>query len=174
MLPAKRQEIYRLIQATHIHGSPDGPWFFIIARNDPEHQRYQLIGITDTSMLRPQVFALQEGEVQIGLICSEKQAIDATLSSLAQEDPRFCPVADHYWNARGGSYTDGGAYIFSLEPKNGHHVLTCYDKFGVPKTLPWHQKSWGGDVPEISEEKGEEIAAEINAALRRRHRPDPV
>ncbi|MBW1936551.1 MAG: glutamate synthase, partial [Deltaproteobacteria bacterium] len=33
-LPAERQEIYRAIQATHIHGSPDGPWFFIIARND--------------------------------------------------------------------------------------------------------------------------------------------
>ena len=30
-------------------------------------QNFQLIGITDTSMLRPQVFALQEGEVQIGL-----------------------------------------------------------------------------------------------------------
>ena len=54
-------------------------------------------------MLRPQVFALSDsGEVQIGLICSEKQAIDATLRSLAQEDPRFCPVADKYWNARGG------------------------------------------------------------------------
>ena len=42
-------------------------------------------------MLRPQVFALQEGEVSIGLICSEKQAIDATLASLAGEDPRFRP-----------------------------------------------------------------------------------
>ena len=65
-------------------------------------------------MLRPQVFALQDGEVQIGLICSEKQAIDATLQSLAAEDPRFCPVADRYWNARGGSYTDGGAFIFTV------------------------------------------------------------
>ena len=164
-LPAHRQEIYRLIQATHIHGSPDGPWFFIIARNDTENQRYELVGITDTSMLRPQVFALQSGEVQIGLVCSEKQAIDATLSSLAQEDPRFCPVADLYWNARGGSYTDGGAYIFSLERQNGHHVLTCYDKFGVPKNLPWHQKSWGGDVPEVSEERREAIAAEVTSHL---------
>ena len=34
-LPAEKQQIYRHIQATHIHGSPDGPWFFIIARNDP-------------------------------------------------------------------------------------------------------------------------------------------
>ena len=76
--------------------------------------------ITDTAMLRPQVFALQEGEeVSIGLICSEKQAIDATLASLASEDPRFTPVADVYWNARGGSHTDGGAFLLTLSPKNG-------------------------------------------------------
>ncbi len=66
-------------------------------------------------MLRPQVFALQKGEVEIGLICSEKQAIDATLQSLAREDPRFGTVADRYWNARGGSYTDGGAFIFNVQ-----------------------------------------------------------
>jgi len=60
-----------------------------------------MLGITDTAMLRPQVFALSDsGDVQIGLICSEKQAIDATLRSLAKEDPRFCPTADKYWNAR--------------------------------------------------------------------------
>jgi len=165
LLPARRQELYRLIQATHIHGSPDGPWFFIIARNDPERQRYELIGITDTSMLRPQVFALQEGEVQIGLICSEKQAIDATLSSLSSEDPRFCPVADLYWNARGGSYTDGGAYIFSLEPKNGRRVLSCHDKFGQPKTALWYQKPWSGYVPELTPERQEEIAAQLQPLL---------
>jgi glutamate synthase domain-containing protein 1/glutamate synthase domain-containing protein 3 len=165
LLPVRRQEIYRWIQATHIHGSPDGPWFFIIARNDPEQRRYELIGITDTSMLRPQVFALQDGEVQIGLLCSEKQAIDATLSSLAQEDPRICPIADVYWNARGGSHTDGGAYIFSLEPHNGRHVLHCYDKFGVPKTLPWHQKPWSGQVPELLPERQEELTAELRPLL---------
>ena len=32
-LPPEKQAIYRQIQATHIHASPDGPWFFIIARN---------------------------------------------------------------------------------------------------------------------------------------------
>lgn len=165
LLPAKRQEIYRLLQATHIHGSPDGPWFFIIARNDPEKQRYELIGITDTSMLRPQVFALQDGEVQIGLLCSEKQAIDATLNSLAQEDSRFCPVADLYWNARGGSHTDGGAYIFALQPQNGRYVLTCTDKFGVPKTVPWYQKPWRGDIPEVAPERQEELEATLRPLL---------
>ncbi len=91
LLDPERQRIYRHLQTTNIHGSPDGPWFFIIARNDPERNRFELIGITDTSMLRPQVFALQDGEVQIGLVCSEKQAIDATLESLAAEDSAVLP-----------------------------------------------------------------------------------
>ncbi len=132
-LPPEKQLIYREIQATHMHASPDGPWFFIIARSQGD--RFQLLGITDTAMLRPQVFALSDsGDVQIGLICSEKQAIDATLRSLAEEDPRFCPVADKYWNARGGSSTDGGAFIFTVQPGGngytGRMRLSCTDKFG--------------------------------------------
>jgi glutamate synthase domain-containing protein 1/glutamate synthase domain-containing protein 3 len=133
LLPAQKQELYKAIQTHHVYSSPDGPWFFIIARNDVQNNQFQLIGITDTAMLRPQVFALQEGEVQIGLICSEKQAIDATLSSLEREDPRFRPIADKYWNARGGSYTDGGAFIFSLKDTgdgSGNKQLICTDKFG--------------------------------------------
>ncbi len=133
LLPAKKQALYKAIQTHHVPSSPDGPWFFIIARNDPSNDQFQLIGITDTAMLRPQVFALQEGELQVGLICSEKQAIDATLKSLEKEDPRFRPIADKYWNARGGSYTDGGAFIFSLKNKGGgpeNMELTCTDKFG--------------------------------------------
>ncbi len=139
-LPLKKQRIYRYIQSVHTQCSPDGPWFFIIARNNPYEHNFQLIGITDTAMLRPQVFALQEGPVQIGLICSEKQAIDATLQSLASEDSRFCPVADKYWNARGGSATDGGAFIFTVKDSannDGTKELTCTNKFGeVIKTQP--------------------------------------
>jgi len=130
MLPAEKQALYKAIQTHHVGASPDGPWFFIIARNDVKNDQFQLIGITDTAMLRPQVFALQEGEVQIGLICSEKQAIDATLISLEREDPRFGPIADKYWNARGGSYTDGGSFIFSLKDTAEGMKLTCTDKFG--------------------------------------------
>ncbi len=132
MLPEEKQALYKAIQTHHIPSSPDGPWFFIIARNDARNEQLQLIGITDTAMLRPQVFALQEGEVQVGLICSEKQAIDATLLSLQREDPRFRPVADKYWNARGGSYTDGGSFIFSLKDKEdgSGKQLICTDKFG--------------------------------------------
>ena len=165
LLPPERQRIYRHLQTTNIHGSPDGPWFFIIARNDPERDCFDLIGITDTSMLRPQVFALQEGEVQIGLICSEKQAIDATLTSLAAEDRRFCPVADLYWNARGGSATDGGAFIFSLEAKNGGRVLTCRDKFGKAKSVPWYQRPWDGTVLEVRSDEDSEVGRQVKAHL---------
>ncbi|MGD1119169.1 MAG: glutamate synthase [Dehalococcoidales bacterium] len=141
-LPRDKQALYRAIQATHIHSSPDGPWFFIIARSLPQAEKFQLMGITDTAMLRPQVFAFDDGEVQVGLIASEKQAIDATLASMSQEDSRICPIADRYWNARGGSHTDGGSFIFSLDKeKTGKYKLTCADKFAVPVQLPSGQET---------------------------------
>lgn len=152
LLPAEKQRIYRHIQSCHLAASPDGPWFFIIAQNDVRNRRFQLIGITDTAMLRPQVFALQEGQVQIGLICSEKQAIDATLQSLAAEDPRFEPVADRYWNARGGSATDGGAFIFSVtngDASTGVKQLTCTDKFGEPVRVTTPAKSMRVSTPDL-------------------------
>jgi glutamate synthase domain-containing protein 1/glutamate synthase domain-containing protein 3 len=126
LLPEEKRKIYRAIQRSHIHASPDGPWFFIIGQTNTGEKSFQLLGITDTSMLRPQVFAFQENGVNIGLVASEKQAIDATLRSLHQEDKRFLPYADLYWNARGGSYTDGGAFIFTV--KENELVIT--DKFG--------------------------------------------
>lgn len=135
-LPEEKQKTYRAIQAAHIHGSPDGPWFFIIARNDIKNKQLQLLGITDTAMLRPQVFAFCDGDVQVGLIASEKQAIDATLQSLFKDDPRICPVADKYWNARGGSHTDGGAFMFNLTGEPGSIRVSCTDKFGSPVSLP--------------------------------------
>lgn len=143
LLPPEKQHIYRYIQSAHIHSSPDGPWFFIIARNNPYENYFQLIGITDTSMLRPQVFALQEGDVQIGLICSEKQAIDATLQSLSAEDSRFCPIADKFWNARGGSATDGGAFMFTVKDAgkgDGSKELICTNKFGEVVRTPQGQQ----------------------------------
>jgi glutamate synthase domain-containing protein 1/glutamate synthase domain-containing protein 3 len=126
LLPEVKKRIYRAIQASHIHSSPDGPWFFIIGQTNKKEKSYKLLGITDTSMLRPQVFAFQENGVSIGLVASEKQAIDATLRSLHEEDKRFLPYADMYWNARGGSYTDGGAFIFTIKDQK----LIVTDKFG--------------------------------------------
>ncbi|HEV3253114.1 MAG TPA: hypothetical protein VG033_01820 [Candidatus Acidoferrales bacterium] len=132
LLPAEKQEIYHWLQTVHLHGSPDGPWFFLIAQSAQAERAYRLIGITDTSMLRPQVFALQEGEASIGFAASEKQAIDAALQSLAAEDGRFWTHADKYWNARGGSHTDGGAFIFTVrEDEKGKGRLECTNKFGA-------------------------------------------
>ncbi len=131
LLPEDRRELYRMLQAVHIHGSPDGPWFFLIAQSDPNTRAKRLIGITDTSMLRPQVFAIQIGSVSIGFAASEKQAIDAALESLAGEDPRFWSRADLFWNARGGSHTDGGAFTFTVAPNGGSPPeFFCQDKFG--------------------------------------------
>jgi glutamate synthase domain-containing protein 1/glutamate synthase domain-containing protein 3 len=130
LLPPEKQRLYQLLQTVHMHGSPDGPWFFLIAQSDMRKHAYRLIGITDTSMLRPQVFALQQGTASIGFAASEKQAIDAALESLAQDDSRFWSRADLYWNARGGSHTDGGAFIFNVQPGgSGKPALLCTDKF---------------------------------------------
>ncbi len=182
-LPFEKQRIYRQIQAAHIHGSPDGPWFFIIARTDVKNEQFQLIGITDTAMLRPQVFALQKGDVEIGLICSEKQAIDATLVSLAKEDRRFGTIADEYWNARGGSYTDGGAFMFTVkESSPGKMDLTCTDKFGrvidvpkeqipldfsskLPRRPTCHVDHLRGIVRELSHKKVEKLFSDITGYL---------
>ena len=140
LLSEEKRKIYRAIQATHIHGSPDGPWFFIVGRNCFYDSKLQLMGITDTSMLRPQVFALVDGDVQIGLIASEKQAIDSALKSISSEFPSVPYYADSYWNARGGSHTDGGAFIFSLFDEKdvpGKKRLICTNKFGSVVSAPY-------------------------------------
>jgi glutamate synthase domain-containing protein 1/glutamate synthase domain-containing protein 3 len=184
-LPAEKRRIYRQIQAAHIHASPDGPWFFIIARSLAETRQFQLMGITDTSMLRPQVFALQEGEVSIGLICSEKQAIDATLASLAAEDPRFTPQADLYWNARGGSQTDGGAFLMTVSPSDqakpgangskngngkaaalGHYTLEVSNKFGAPVALPPGQSHCNLSLPAKKPANTSADSAALDEAIR--------
>ncbi len=160
LLPEEKQRIYKLVQRMHVHSSPDGPWFFIIAQSSPDKDMYNLLGITDTSMLRPQVFALQEGEVSIGLVASEKQAIDATLESLSRDNPLFRPVADRYWNARGGSYTDGGAFSFTLTGKDGAYSLACTDKFGTAVTSP--KESVERDKTAVKSEVYDEIIKQVH------------
>jgi glutamate synthase domain-containing protein 3 len=142
-LSKRRQRIYRAIQAAHLHGSPDGPWFFIVARAEPETGIPQLVGITDVSMLRPQVFCLYEGERSYGAIASEKQALDAFFEEIASQDTGVPPLADRYWAARGGSCTDGGAFVYTLKRENGATTLDVRDKFGNAvngKRLPGTEK----------------------------------
>jgi glutamate synthase domain-containing protein 1/glutamate synthase domain-containing protein 3 len=148
LLPEDRRRLYAMLQSTHIHGSPDGPWFFLIAQSEPRTGAKRLIGITDTSMLRPQVFALQEGEASIGFAASEKQAIDAALGSLAAEDARFWSRADLTWNARGGSHTDGGAFTFTVEPDGpSGRRLVCADKFGRRIRADGSKRAPGAGAP---------------------------
>ncbi len=174
MLPEAKREIYRAIQATHIHGSPDGPWFFIIGRNSYYEGRLQLMGITDTSMLRPQVFALVDGEVQLGLIASEKQAIDAALRSISQDFPSVPGCADLYWNARGGSHTDGGAFVFSLFPeqsaKSGMRLI-CTNKFGAPVTAPSYDWDKKDDLELSTRLPSKPKASELGKEIIARKRP---
>jgi len=129
-LTKQRQRIFRAIQSAHMHGSPDGPWFFIVARAESGTGAPQLIGITDVSMLRPQVFSLREGDKSYGATASEKQALDAFFEEIATKDPSVPPMADKYWAARGGSCTDGGAFVYTLKTKNGKTFLDVRDKFG--------------------------------------------
>ena len=128
---------------------------------NPTNSYLQLIGITDTAMLRPQVFALQEGEVQIGLVCSEKQAIDATLESLAKEDSRFCPIADRYWNARGGSHTDGGTFMFTIREEDGRMRLRCQDKFGKEVSFANGQQACDASAKVTTPEEHAAISREL-------------
>ncbi|MBI4368605.1 MAG: glutamate synthase [Elusimicrobia bacterium] len=136
-LPDDKQKLYRQIQLASLKGSPDGPWFFIIARNDPDAHQGELIGITDTSMLRPQIFALSlaQGAPAIGAIASEKQAIDIFLENWRREDSSIGRYADLYWNARGASYSDGGAFIFRINKDRGAVTLHCENKFGQAVTI---------------------------------------
>lgn len=129
-LTKQRQRIYRAIQSAHLHGSPDGPWFFIVARAEPGTGAPQLIGITDVSMLRPQVFCLREGDKSFGAIASEKQALDAFFEEISKSDPTVPPMADLYWTARGGSCTDGGAFVYTLSQSDNRLGLDVRDKFG--------------------------------------------
>jgi glutamate synthase domain-containing protein 1 len=169
-LPAEKQAVYAALQSAHSKSAPDGPWFFILARSLPAEGALQLLGITDTSMLRPQVFALQDaalrgGKGRIGLIASEKQAIDACLQSLEAEGSFRYP-ADKYWNARGGSHSDGGSFAFTVKKKEG--LLETTDKFGRPVELkgPDYVTVRAREFESAFERKATEAAVRIDYSSR--------
>jgi len=146
-LPKPVQRVYRALQSAHLNGSPDGPWFFIVARTEPGTGAPQLIGITDVSMLRPQVFALQAGEKSFGAVASEKQAADAFFDDIARAFPGVPASADRSWCARGGSCTDGGAFVYTVKEKDGGRALDVRDKFGHPVIVREDRASRGRTRP---------------------------
>ena len=131
LLPAERRHVYGMLQATHMHISPDGPWYFLIAQSAARQGLARLIGITDTSMLRPQVFALQRGRMRRSAWRRRRSRRSTPPStSLAGEGIGAWGRADRYWSARGGSHTDGGAFVFSVALDGDDRRLWCTDKFG--------------------------------------------
>ena len=44
-------------------------------------------------------------------------------------------MADRYWVARGGSYTDGGAFAFTTTRHESGTELVCRNKFGAEISL---------------------------------------
>jgi glutamate synthase domain-containing protein 1 len=130
-LTTERQKVYNLIQQIHKENSPDGPWFFIINGNNHEKKELELIGITDTSMLRPQIFSLyKEDSKQIAIISSEYQVTLSFIKELRSEGIIQSEIPDFNVFARGGSYTDGGAFKFSLNLEKQNNKLEIKDKFG--------------------------------------------
>jgi glutamate synthase domain-containing protein 3 len=115
----------------------------------------------------PQVFALCRGRgVQIGLICSEKQAIDATLQP-AGRTRASARSPTSYWNARGGSHTDGGAFLFNLENDvRGTLRMTCTDKFGQPVPMPKWSQSCDLSIDPASLRGDKAVEEKLDACLR--------
>jgi len=109
------------------------------------------------------VFAVQEGPVKIGIIASERQAINAVLGKL-QEDQRIpSRFADSYWNARGGSFTDGGAFLFTVRDGKDGKELECVDKFGNIIDLP--KQDW---LPSV----GSSVSLNASIAIQLQKGPD--
>ena len=78
--------------------------------------------------------------MKIGIIASERQAINAVLGKLQEDQKIPSRFADSYWNARGGSFTDGGAFLFTVRDGKDGKELECADKFGKSIDLP--QQDW--------------------------------
>ncbi|MCI0693373.1 glutamate synthase-related protein [candidate division KSB1 bacterium] len=143
---------FEAIQKSQISGSPDGPWFFIIADSiatpNSDDRTLRMLGVTDTSVLRPSVFAwikssLPEKWASIGLIGSEEQALRSVLDTLYRRGTLPTKEPDRVTIVRGGSVDvdangkpmGGGAIIYSLTPVSDQCSVISYqfdvkDKFG--------------------------------------------
>jgi glutamate synthase domain-containing protein 3/glutamate synthase domain-containing protein 1 len=134
---------FETIQKIQIAGSPDGPWFFIIGDQDPVSRDLKIVGLTDTSVLRPSVFAWQHSSndkwASIGLVGSEEQACRSVLDALYQQGVLATREPDKVKIIRGGSIeqeqageiSGGGAIVYNLKREACHqYQLQISDKFG--------------------------------------------
>ena len=106
-------------------------------------------GDTDTAMLRPQVFALHDGQVKVGLICSEKQAADATLKSIAEEESKsFALKVMDFMRSIILKYQKETGQLFNLEatPAEGtSYRFAKIDKKRYPEIKVANEKDLGKD-----------------------------
>ncbi|MBN1586548.1 MAG: hypothetical protein JW937_03860 [Candidatus Omnitrophica bacterium] len=151
-------EQFEALAETHIAGSPDGPWFFIIGSEGwDEHGKptYELTGVTDTSVLRPSVFTVWQFEdISIAMIGSEFQAMMEAAQQLYEDGVIPTPIPDNITIVRGGSVelkvvsegtpgayeiadglfvraADGGTRSFVIEESpTGKKDFVIKDKFG--------------------------------------------
>jgi glutamate synthase domain-containing protein 2/FAD/FMN-containing dehydrogenase/glutamate synthase domain-containing protein 3/glutamate synthase domain-containing protein 1 len=158
---------FEAIQKSQISGSPDGPWFFIIADSietpNSEDRTLRMLGVTDTSVLRPSAFAWikasnAEKWASIGLIGSEEQALRSVLDTLYRRGTLPTKEPDRVTIVRGGSVDveangkpmGGGTIIYSLTPVvSGQSSVISYqfdvkDKFGHELFTP------GGEHADLS------------------------
>jgi len=134
---------FEAIQKSHVGGSPDGPWFFIIGDQDAVTRDLRIIGLTDTSVLRPSVFVWQQGRngrrASIGLVGSEEQACRSVMDALYHSGVLASNEPDRVRIVRGGSVEQdsdgdvrgGGSLIYHLRRKSrGEYRFEIADKFG--------------------------------------------
>lgn len=140
---------FEAIQKSHVGGSPDGPWFFIIGDQDAVSRDLRIIGLTDTSVLRPSVFVWQQGHnglpaqagkwASIGLVGSEEQACRSVMDALYRSGVLASNEPDRVRIVRGGSVEQdsegdirgGGSLIFHLRRgRRGEYHFEIADKFG--------------------------------------------
>jgi glutamate synthase domain-containing protein 3 len=83
-------------------------------------------------------------------------------------------VADRYWNARGGSFNDGGSFSFTVKkaspdaPYGSFRELTCANKFGEEISAPTDQVNY---IPNGSQPAASAFAQKISGLLTDRTRP---
>jgi glutamate synthase domain-containing protein 2/FAD/FMN-containing dehydrogenase/glutamate synthase domain-containing protein 3/glutamate synthase domain-containing protein 1/Fe-S-cluster-containing dehydrogenase component len=134
---------FESIQKSHVGGSPDGPWFFIIGDQDAVTRDLRIIGLTDTSVLRPSVFVWQQSNnrkwASIGLVGSEEQACRSVMDALYHSGVLASNEPDRVRIVRGGSVEQdsegdvrgGGSLTYHLRRKSrGEYGFEIADKFG--------------------------------------------
>ncbi|MDZ7363742.1 MAG: glutamate synthase-related protein [candidate division KSB1 bacterium] len=176
---------FEAIQKSQISGSPDGPWFFIIADSiettNSDDRTLRMLGVTDTSVLRPSVFAWikssnTEKWASIGLIGSEEQALRSVLDTLYHRGTLPTKEPDRVTIVRGGSVdvdaagrpTGGGTIIYSLAPASSDQLSVISYQFDVKDKFGNELFTPGGEhadlaLPIVEDEEVIHLKKEIYA-----------